>query len=59
MSRHSLTLEKMHNQRDHREQQQKVDQRTGYVEHQEATQPRQQQNREQDDEHVSLLIPFD
>lgn len=54
-----LTLEKMDNQRDSREQQQQMNQSAGYVEEQEAAQPRKQQNCKQDDEHVNLLIPFD
>jgi hypothetical protein len=52
-------LKKMNNQRDYREQQQNMNQCTGYVEDQEATQPREQQNCKQNDEHVSLLVPED
>jgi hypothetical protein len=36
-----------------------MDQRAGYMENQKSTEPSQQQNRKQNDEHVSLLIiPF-
>jgi hypothetical protein len=38
-SRYGLTLKKMNNQRNYREQQQNMNQRTGYMEDQEAAQP--------------------
>jgi hypothetical protein len=46
--RRSPSHHKMHDQRDHREQQQKVYQGSRYVEDCETTDPRQQQNHEQD-----------
>src|SRR5580692_10857183 len=55
-SRYSLTSKKMSNQRDNWEHQQDVNQRAGHVKNQEATQPREEQNRKQYDEHVSLLF---
>jgi hypothetical protein len=57
-SRRGITSKEMRDKRDDREQQQQMYQSAGYVEHQEATQPRKQQNYKQDDEHVSLLIFF-